>query len=115
MKHLTTLIAASIGLASFAAYETIPVKSGENSVNGPCAVVAVKAASTNTTGTIALKETIRVAYTSVTNVTHTNTFYSGTLTGGFLSCTTNMPLLGGTFHADGTAFTGGNVYLIINK
>lgn len=69
-----------------------------------------------------------VATAPVTNITvkqsakwtvtpYTNALYSGTLSSGYLSeAVSNKFLLGGTdLVVDGTAFTGGNAYLILER
>lgn len=98
-KLMTTLAAIALSFGAFANITTLPLKDGL--VNAPftAKIVGIKAVSSTASGTVSVKEVMKVA------------------SSGYLSeAVSNKFLLGGTdIVVSGTAFTGGNAYLILER
>lgn len=74
MKKLLSIIALSISCAAFAAWETVELSpGGEWTVDAPCRLAAVRAASSVAAGTVALSGVYLLDVTSNTTETVTTT------------------------------------------
>ena len=74
MKKLLSIIALSISCAAFAAWETVELSpGGEWTVDAPCRLAAVRAASSVTAGTVALSGVYSLDVTSNATETVTTT------------------------------------------
>jgi len=90
MKKLLSLIALSISCAAFAAWETVELSpGGEWTVDAPCRLAAVRAASSVAAGTVALSGVYSLDVTSnaTETVTSTEVLWQRVLTNGTTSVT----------------------------
>ena len=90
MKKLLSIIALSISCAAFAAWETVELSpGGEWTVDAPCRIAAVRAASSVAAGTVALSGVYSLDVTSnaTETVTSTEVLWQRVLTNGTTSVT----------------------------
>ena len=90
MKKLLSIIALSISCAAFAAWETVELSpGGEWTVDAPCRLAAVRAASSVAAGTVALSGVYSLDVTSnaTETVTSTEVLWQRVLTNGTTSVT----------------------------
>lgn len=90
MKKLLSIIALSISCAAFAAWETVELApGGEWTVEAPCRLAAVRAASSVAAGTVALSGVYSLDVTSnaTETVTTTDILWQRVLTNGTTSVT----------------------------
>ncbi len=90
MKKLLSIIALSISCAAFAAWETVELSpGGEWTVDAPCRIAAVRAASSVAAGTVALNGVYSLDVTSnaTETVTSTEVLWQRVLTNGTTSVT----------------------------
>ena len=90
MKKLLSIIALSISCAAFAAWETVELSpGGEWTVDAPCRLAAVRAASSVAAGTVALSGVYSLDVTSnaTETVTTTDILWQRVLTNGTTSVT----------------------------
>lgn len=90
MKKILSVIALSISCAAFAAWETVELSpGGEWTVDAPCRLAAVRAASSVAAGTVALSGVYSLDVTSnaTETVTSTEVLWQRVLTNGTTSVT----------------------------
>ena len=90
MKKLLSVIALSLSCAAFAAWETVELSpGGEWTVDAPCRLAAVRAASSVAAGTVALSGVYSLDVTSnaTETVTSTEVLWQRVLTNGTTSVT----------------------------